>query len=78
MHTPGRFAHVKEPRYPPKRRLVGSQSRSKRFGEEKNPFRLPGFELRTVRSVAQSLYRLSYPGSKIYLPCLKVRNLVYG
>ena len=34
--------------------------RSGRFGKEKNLFPLPGFELRTIQPVAQSLYRYSF------------------
>jgi hypothetical protein len=52
----------KEPWYPLKRSLGGHQSQSGRFGEQKNLFTLQGFEPWTVQPVAQSLYRLRYPG----------------
>jgi len=53
------------PPYPRKRNpiplcrmLGGHQSRSGRFGEEKNIFPLPGFEPWTVQSLVWSLYTL--------------------
>jgi hypothetical protein len=45
---PGRFIPGKEPLYPWNRRLGEPQSRSGRFGEEKNPMSLPGLEPRSV------------------------------
>jgi hypothetical protein len=51
--TPGN-----EPRYPLSRMLGGQQSRSGRYGEEKNIFPLPGFETWTVEPLVRSLYTL--------------------
>jgi hypothetical protein len=42
----------------------GTQSQSGLFEEEKNDLPPPGFEPRTVQSLAQSLYGLRYPGTK--------------
>ena len=48
--------HRKKPRYPLNRRPSLPQSRSGRFGGEKNRFPLPAFEPRPILHVAQSLY----------------------
>jgi hypothetical protein len=49
--TPWPFYPWNKPRWPLNRRLCGPQSRSGRFGEEKNLFPLAGFEPRTVKPV---------------------------
>ena len=54
---PGRTLPRGKTRYPLYRRLGGPQALS---GRTEN-LALPGFDLRTVQPVAQSLYRLSYP-----------------
>jgi hypothetical protein len=48
---PGRFIPKKQRRYPLNRRLGGPQSRSGRFGENKNLLSLPEFESRTVQHI---------------------------
>jgi hypothetical protein len=53
-----RYILRKESRNTLNRRLGGTHSRSGRFGEEKNLLPLPGFELRTVQTVTQSLHPL--------------------
>ena len=54
---PGRTLPPEKTRYPLYRRLGGPQCRSGPVRKISPP---PGFDLRTVQSVAQSLYRLSY------------------
>ena len=44
-------------------RVGGSQRLLSRCGEKKKLLSLPAIEPRTVQPVAQSLYRLRYPGS---------------
>jgi hypothetical protein len=66
FHAPATLPPGKSPRYPFYRRLGGPQSRSGRYGEV-NIFyptgtRTPAPPSRPARS--QSLYRLSYPGSR--------------
>ena len=55
---PGRSLPPGKTRYPLYRRLGGPQGRSGQVRKISPP---PGFDSRTVQSVAQSLYRLSYP-----------------
>ena len=58
---PGRTLLVGKTWYPSQRRMGGPQGRSGR-AENISP---PGFDSRNVQSVAQSLYRLSYPAQKL-------------
>jgi hypothetical protein len=66
LHAPASLSLGKSPRYPFYRRLGGPQRRSGRYGEVKIFYpigtRTPAPPGRPARS--QSLYRLSYPGSK--------------
>ena len=55
---PGRSLPPGKTRYPLYRRLSGPQVRSGQVRKISSP---PGFDPRVVQSVAQSLYRLSYP-----------------
>ena len=57
------YHREKKTRYVRNRRMSGPQSRSRRFGTEKNLLLILGFELRNVRPVAKSLNRLRYNGS---------------
>jgi hypothetical protein len=57
-----RFTPGKETRYPLYRRLGGPHGRSGRVRVTSD---LPKFDPRTIRPVAQSVYRLSYPGPKL-------------
>jgi hypothetical protein len=61
------YPRGKSPQWPLERRLGGPQSRSGRGGEEKHSQPLPRIELHNLILLArsQSLYRLSYPGSKV-------------
>jgi hypothetical protein len=61
---PGRFLPPGKTRYPLCRRLGGPQGRSGLVRKMSSP---PGFDPRTVFSVAQSLYRLSYPAHRFFL-----------
>jgi hypothetical protein len=47
------------------RRLVGLQSQSGHFGEEKNLLPLLGFETRTMQAIVLLQYWLHYPGSHL-------------
>jgi hypothetical protein len=62
LHAPAALPPGKEPLVPFGQRLGGPQSRFGCGGEEKNCQPLPGLESPIVQPVAQSLYRLSYPG----------------
>jgi hypothetical protein len=53
------YPRGKSPRYPLDRRLGGPQTRSERYGEEKN--------VASARPCSPSLYRLSYLGLHIWL-----------
>jgi hypothetical protein len=67
-HAPAAlYPRGKAPRYPLYSRLGGPQSRSGHRGYRKNPLPLPGIEPRSPgRSVrSQTLYCLSYPGSRV-------------
>jgi len=55
--TRGLFTPAKESRYPLIRWLCGPHSRSERFLVP-----LPVFETRNIQPVAQSVYRLQFPG----------------
>jgi hypothetical protein len=57
LMTRGHFTPAKESRYPLNRWLCGPHSRSERFRVP-----LPVFEPRTIQPVAQSVYRLQFPG----------------
>jgi len=60
---PGRFNPGEEPRYTVYRSLGGPQSRSGRFGEEKNLLSLQKFEPRTV----QTHYAIPPPDVILYV-----------
>ena len=70
---PGRFTPWKETRYPLYRRLGGPQGRSGRVLKISPP---PGFDPRTVQPVAQSQYRLRYPGPQN--SGVRLRNVVFA
>jgi hypothetical protein len=57
----------KRPWCPSYRRLAGPQSLSGRCGLERDHFLLPGIELPAVHTRSSSLYRLSYPDSRLSL-----------
>jgi hypothetical protein len=67
LHASAALPQGESPRYPLHKRLGGPQSRSGRDGEEKNSHSPPVIEHRSSDHPArsQSLYRLSYPGSKV-------------
>jgi hypothetical protein len=63
LSRPGRYTSGKESRYPPNRRLVwGPRYGMEVWGGKKN-CHVPGFELRTVRPIALSLFRVRYSKS---------------
>jgi hypothetical protein len=57
----GHFTPEKEPRYPLNRMLVGSKSRSGRFGRKNNLLSLPEFLPQTVHPTANCLKNQSHP-----------------
>ena len=59
-------SHGNSPGHPLNRRLVGTQSRSGRFGEKQNLLSLSEFEPSVVQSVAKSLSRFGYQCSYDY------------
>src|SRR5215475_4268446 len=59
---PGRSLPPRRTRYPLYRRLGGPHGPSGQVRKISPP---PGFDPRTVQPVAQSLYRLSYPGPRV-------------
>jgi hypothetical protein len=53
------------PGCPMNRRIGGAHNRSRRLGEQINLWPLQGFELRTTRPVAQSLYQVRTAGQNL-------------
>jgi hypothetical protein len=56
LHVPGALPRPHRLQYPQTTRLGGLQTRSGRFGGQKDPVPLPQFKTRTLQPVALSLY----------------------
>jgi hypothetical protein len=68
LHTSPALPRGKSPRYPLNRRLGGPQSRSERFGEEKNLLPVPTVESQSPHRLSCGLVvdRLHCPGSNTF------------